>query len=318
MIYRVLARFGQDVEVQASSASARESAGADLNAPSDFSANPDLNANVPAVKGGAAFRVSLRRQFADTVCGDQVRVDASGRVAERLPRKNQLLRRDGFQRLRTIAANIDTVWIVVTEQPETPNLFIDRFLVGIWGLPARAGVLWNKDDRYPLADSVVGQRLLAPYAHLDLPVLAVSARSGVGLPDLRAQAQGGTNILVGPSGVGKSALVQALLPDVELRIGELGSSGEGQHTTTQARWYQDSTGGSWIDSPGVRDFSPEILNLADLAWGFPDIQVIADGCRFRDCWHRNEPGCAVLAAVTAGTLPSARLEAWLRLSEALS
>jgi len=284
-VCRVVARFGKDVEVR----------------------DPQ----------GSVFRIALRRQFDDTVCGDQITVDAEGRVVARLQRKNQLLRRDGFQRLRTIAANIDRVWIVLAAQPETPNFMIDRFLVGVFGLPAKPGLLWNKDDCHPLADSTAGQRLLANYAGVDLPILTLSARTGSGLSQLRDLAHGAVNIMVGPSGVGKSALVQALLPEESLRIGALGHTGEGQHTTTQARWYQVNAGGSWIDSPGVRDFSPEFKTIAEVAQGFPDVLAEAGACRFRDCRHRNEPACAVLAAVRAGKLPAARLSAWHQLTDRL-
>jgi len=263
---------------------------------------------------GRILRANLRRKLDDVVCGDVVTVDPEERVAlGREPRHNQLTRRDGFIRLRTIAANIDRVWIVVAPRPEIPHLLIDRFLVGIHNLPAEAGILVNKADLARAGGGSLPDPDLSAYAQLSLPVLRVSARTGKGLEAFRAAAAGGSNILVGPSGVGKSSLIQALLPEERLRVGEVGQSGEGRHTTTTARWYATEDDAAWIDSPGVRDFSPEIDGIQQLVLGFPDLSEHAAGCRFRNCTHRAEPGCAVRDAVDRGLLPRARLEAWLEL-----
>lgn len=263
--------------------------------------------------GGEILRAKLRRKVDDVVCGDIVTVDPADRVVVgREQRHNQLTRRDGFNRLKTVAANIDHVWIVVAPFPEIPHLLIDRFLVGIFNLPACGGIVINKCDRMDAEDEVRIDRQLAGYAHLHLPVLRVSARTGMGLEDLRTAAAGASNILVGPSGVGKSALIQALLPGERLRVGEVGQTGEGRHTTTTARWYANGEA-AWIDSPGVRDFSPEIHGVGELERGFPDLSERALHCRFRNCSHRSEPGCSVREAVRQGTLPASRLEAWLEL-----
>ncbi len=267
---------------------------------------------------GGVQRVSLRRRFDDVVCGDVVAVDPVGAsVRGRERRRNHLRRRDRFNRSKTIAANIDRVWIVVAPRPAIPRLLIDRFLAGIRNLPAEAGIVVNKSDLAQPVDGMTSAPDLSDYAHLDLPVLRVSARTGLGLESFRAAASGGSNILVGPSGVGKSSLIQALLPDERLRIAGVGQSGEGRHTTTTARWYEARGGGAWIDSPGVRDFSPEIISVDQLAQGFPDLSEHAAACRFRDCTHRSEPGCAVRGAVDRGLLPAARLAAWRELLETL-
>ena len=267
---------------------------------------------------GGGQRVNLRRRFDDVVCGDVVAVDALGpAVQSREPRRNHLRRRDGFNRPKTIAANIDRVWIVIAPRPAIPRLLIDRFLVGIRNLPAEAGIIVNKSDLAHPADGTASDPDLSDYAHLCMPVFRVSAHTGLGLESFRKAASGGSNILVGPSGVGKSSLIQALLPGERLRIAEVGQSGEGRHTTTTARWYEVKGGGAWIDSPGVRDFSPEIASVEQLVQGFPDLSEHAAACRFRDCTHRSEPGCAVRGALDQGVLPVARLEAWRELLETL-
>nr|WP_052316668.1 ribosome small subunit-dependent GTPase A [Thioalkalivibrio nitratireducens] len=255
-------------------------------------------------------RARLRRKTDDVVCGDRVFLEATeAAVARRADRHNQLTRRDVSNRPRTIAANIDRVWIVIAPRPEVPSFLVDRFLAGIVNLPAQPGILVNKWDRADLQRPAAFDALLENYRCLNLDLLRVSAHTGYGLDRLRTAARGHSNILVGQSGVGKSSLIQALLPREELRIGNLGHSGEGRHTTTTARWYE-AEGGAWIDSPGVRDFTPEISSTAELVRGFPDLAAFAERCRFRDCTHRAEPGCAVTVAVADGGLPAHRLEAW--------
>ena len=267
---------------------------------------------------GDILRAHLRRKFDDVVCGDIVLVEPAERIVSgREPRVNQLGRRDGSNRQKTIAANIDRVWVVAAPRPEIPHFLIDRFLVGIFNLPASAAVVINKCD---LVDAVTAKSLedsLADYRHLDLPVLHVSAHTGLGMDAFRDAAAGGSNILVGQSGVGKSSLIQAMLPEQSLRVGAVGNSGEGRHTTTTARWYPSAGGGAWIDSPGVRDFTPEITSIDELLRGFPDLGDFADGCRFRNCTHQSEPGCAVRQAVNQTILPEGRLRAWLEFLQGL-
>ncbi|WP_018948702.1 ribosome small subunit-dependent GTPase A [Thioalkalivibrio sp. ALMg11] len=258
-------------------------------------------------------RLRLHRRFRDLACGDLVELDATGdEVARQLDRNNVLVRRDGFGRRKVIAANIDCVWIVIAPEPAPSRNLIDRFLVAILNLPARPRLLINKQDEGPAARP----EWLDAYRQLDLDPLFVSAKSGFGLDDLAAAAAGQTNILVGQSGVGKSSLVAALLDQYGIvdaiapTTGDLAASGEGRHTTVTAQWFPLANGGAWIDSPGVRDFTPEIPSLDTLQRGFPDIAELGDHCRFRDCRHQSEPGCAVLTAIEAGELPAPRLQAW--------
>ncbi|WP_018862822.1 MULTISPECIES: ribosome small subunit-dependent GTPase A [unclassified Thioalkalivibrio] len=277
-------------------------------------------ADIAAPEDTVPQRVRLHRRLKDLACGDRVEMDAGGeQIQLRLPRDNTLVRQDGFGRRKVIAANIDTVWIVIAPSPMPARYLIDRFLVAVYNLPARPRILVNKQDAGPAAPA----DWLAPYAHLDLDPLHVSARSGYGLDALAEAARGNTNILIGQSGVGKSSLIAALLErhgrgDLKLpEAGDLAASGEGRHTTVTAQWYPLTGGGAWIDSPGVRDFTPELESIDALVRGFPDIEVLGENCRFRNCRHQTEPGCAVREAVDQGTLPAARLDAWNALLETL-
>ena len=263
---------------------------------------------------GHLHRVQLQRRTGDLVCGDRVETDGH-RILRREPRRNALVRRDGYGRRKTIAAEVDRVWIVVAAEPAPARFLIDRFLVAIHNLPAEPRLLFNKCELDPGG----AQRLDRQYGHLGLHALPVSVHEGTGLDALAAAAEGGSNILVGQSGTGKSSLIDALLrrtgnaPEQALQTATLGQTGEGRHTTTTARWYPLAGDGAWIDSPGVRDFTPELDDADTLDRGFPDIAERARECRFRDCRHAAEPGCAVGAAVAAGELPQERLEAWQEL-----
>jgi ribosome biogenesis GTPase len=270
-----------------------------------------------AVPASSPRRLRLHRRLRDLACGDRVELDASAtRIERRLDRKNTLIRRDGFGRRKVIAANIDCVWIVIAPTPTPSRTLIDRFLVAVLNLPARPRLLVNKQDTATAGES----EWLSRYCQLDLEPLHVSAHSGHGLDELAAAAAGQVNILVGQSGVGKSSLISALLEEHGVAgtaapaAGDLTISGEGRHTTVSAQWFPLAGDGAWIDSPGVRDFTPDIPSLETLACGFPDIARIAEQCRFRDCHHQHEPGCAVLEAVTNGELASARLSVWHELA----
>ncbi len=276
---------------------------------------------------GTTARASLRQSAWDTVCGDQVHeAPASGNdapssshehvVTRIAPRLNVLERIDGFGRQRRMAANVERVWMVVAPWPETPRQMIDRFLVGIWNLPATPGIIVNKADQIASNEGKRLRTILDDFAHLGIRILPVSAHSGEGMAELRQSAAGLSNILVGPSGVGKSSLIRALLPETKPLIASHDDPGQaGRHTTTVARWYPDTAGGAWIDSPGVRDFTPTISSIEALKRGFPDLMNLAPDCRFRDCSHHDEPGCAVIDATKRGGLPIARLRAWRSLYE---
>jgi ribosome biogenesis GTPase len=223
-----------------------------------------------------------------------------------LPRSSLLARRRPLaHQAQAVAANIDLVF-VVTSAERSPNLRrIERYLTVVWSSGARPVVVLNKSDLSP--DLASDRRALAAMG-AGVACIETSATSGAGLDLLRAQLPVGlTGAMVGPSGVGKSSLLNRLLGEhrqdtTEVRLAD----SKGRHTTTRRQLFQLPDGGCLIDTPGMRE-----LGLWDAAEGieqtFEDVEVLAAGCRFRDCQHQGEPGCAVTAAVAAGELAEGRL-----------
>jgi ribosome biogenesis GTPase / thiamine phosphate phosphatase len=252
------------------------------------------------------------------VCGDYVHYEAGDgdkAVAVALePRLNVLVRPDHRGRPHAGAANIDQVLIVVAPLPTPDWGLIDRYLTAIAALPAEPLLIVNKCDLLGTTDSALIAATEALYTGLGYTVLRTSVQDGTGIESLRVHLRDHTSLLVGQSGVGKSSLTRALDSALDIRIGELSAiSGEGRHTTTVAHLYALSSGGDLIDSPGVRDFAPYQPTPDDLAAGFPEIADCAHDCRFHDCRHRAEPGCAVKAAVENGRIPPSRLRNFLEL-----
>jgi ribosome biogenesis GTPase / thiamine phosphate phosphatase len=264
---------------------------------------------------GQARRCTTRRRLQDAVCGDRVEW-APGEagndvVTAILPRRNLLERLDPRGQIRAVAANIDQVVLVAARRPPPQWPLVDRYLVAIETLEATALLVINKAD---LEDSAAEDTrpMEALYRGLGYDVLHTSATTGLGLDTLRARLKGCTSVLVGQSGVGKSSLIQALLPDEDLRIGEVSeATGEGRHTTTAARLYHLPGGGDLIDSPGVRDFTPPPLPPAALARGFVEFRPHLGHCRFHNCVHDREPGCAVKAAVASGEISAERYASYM-------
>lgn len=248
------------------------------------------------------------------VCGDlvQCRYDARHeelRVLTIEPRSGALYRSNARGQGELIAANLSLLLVVVAPRPAPDFYIVDRYLAAAQCAGIRAAVLLNKTELEiePAIDQELGG-----YRQLGLATLRVSARAASGLEPLRTLLCAQTAVLVGQSGVGKSSLLRALVPDSIATIGALLRDDEGRHTTTASWLYALPSGGAIIDSPGVRDFAPAIDRLNAPAMGFTDIDRLSAGCRFADCLHLCEPDCAVQSAVGA-TLAARRYESYRRL-----
>lgn len=271
---------------------------------------------------GSHHHCQLRQNLESLVVGDRVvwqpGPDQGGVVSALLPRTSLLRRHDEQQDGRPIAANIDQVLIVAAPLPLLSTELIDQYLVAAELTGLRPLIVLNKID---LLDDEALEALLdelALYQELGYPLIPASTKTEHGLDTLIDKLKQATSIFVGQSGVGKSSLVKALLPEVEIRINSLSEgSGLGRHTTSASRLYHLPQGGAIIDSPGVREFRLWRLAPEAIAEGFVEFRPLLGRCRFRDCRHRQEPGCALKAAVEAGNIDVLRFENYHRIIEAL-
>jgi ribosome biogenesis GTPase len=250
------------------------------------------------------------------VCGDQVRCRIDARhdevhVLEVLPRRSALWRANARGGAEPVCANLTRLLVVLAPLP-APDLFVvDRYLAAATAAGVHALLVVNKAD---LGIDAALREELAAYAQAGYEALSCSATSSSGVEALRAAlGPGEVGALVGQSGVGKSSLVQRLIPAAEVAVGALVREEEGRHTTTASRLFDLPNGAALIDSPGVRDFVPAVDALDARTLGFPEIARLAPGCRFADCRHMREPACAVRTAVEAGSLPARRYESYRRL-----
>ncbi|MEM6301276.1 MAG: small ribosomal subunit biogenesis GTPase RsgA [Pseudomonadota bacterium] len=281
---------------------------------------------------GDIHRCYLRPTVDAVVVGDRVTFQAAARPADQsgnlvdplaeanagagvvvatADRHNALQRPDGFGDLKTLAANVSQVLVVVAPRPQAYANLIDRYLVSAELLGANAVVVLNKGDLLTDEQSRRDfEQLLAPYPPLGYSVVEVQGKYEQieALADCLA---GQTSILVGQSGVGKTTLLNALIPETNERVGELSVDKEkGRHTTTTARLFEIPTGGSLIDSPGIREFGLQHLDRADVEQGFREFRTAVEPCRFRDCRHQGEPGCGLEQAVAANKIHPSRLASY--------
>jgi len=264
---------------------------------------------------GAELRARPSGRRHSIVCGDRVRCEADRAhdevlIVEVLPRRTLLARANLRGQSEPVVANITQLIVVIAPLPAPDFFIVDRYLCAATSAGVSATVAVNKSDL--VADNIAGDELEAlagtGYAHVHC-----SAREGSGLDTLRAALGGAVSVLVGQSGVGKSSLVGALLPEAVVQTGELVREEEGRHTTTASRAYRLASGGTLIDSPGVRDFAPAIEQLDARTLGFPEIERLAAACRFQDCRHMQEPDCAVIDAAESGAMSARRYESYRRL-----
>jgi len=243
------------------------------------------------------------------VVGDAVEV--AGELLQRLPRRTELRRRDARGGIHLVAANLDVLGIVVALNSLAG--FIDRAIVAARVAKLQPFIVVNKCD---LDDTTaLLANLNRTYAG-SVPVFAISAKSRTGLAPLQAFLnEGHRGVFVGSSGVGKSSLLNALCPAIDLKVGKISDqSGLGRHTTTVSTLHPLSGGGELVDTPGFRDFGLVDILADELSCHFPGFEAHDEAsCRFRNCRHRTEPGCAVIRLVEAGQIPAERYSTYLEL-----
>lgn len=268
---------------------------------------------------GQLLTAVARKKLPAIVCGDHIRwqpTDNGNAVICALEQRSTLLARpDRRGQQRPIAANIDQMIIVCAVQANDKLSFntnlLDRYLISAELIGISAVIVINKIDLLTATDLAQAQADFAHYQNMAYIVTWTSTKQAGGLTTLSEQLADHTSIFVGESGAGKSSLINSLAPDHDIRVGELSAvSGLGQHTTTTTMLYHLATGGDLIDSPGVREFGLTVDDASHIARGFREFQQLNQACKFRDCRHCGEPGCAIAAAVEQGLIQPQRLRSY--------
>ena len=260
----------------------------------------------------AILRGKMKRDMPKVVVGDRVQLDEEGEggvrgIAGVQERTSLLARRVPEGRgHRPVAANVDQVLVITaTKSPDPVPQLVDRLLVVAEANSIPAAVVLNKVDLDP------GDALAERFRRAGYPVHRTSIKSGAGLEELKAALRGRESVITGPSGAGKSSLLNALEPGLKLRIGELSRKiSRGKHTTVSAVMVPLSNGGYLVDTPGFSEVGLWGMEPNELANCFPEFRPLVDACKYADCSHVHEPGCAVIAAAAAGAISADRVASY--------
>ncbi len=260
---------------------------------------------------GELVQCTARRNIALSVAGDQVifqTTDNDQGVIIALLERDNILKRSN----KLIAANIDELCLVVAIEPHYQFDLIDRYLIIAekYSLPIR--IIVNKIELSNNTKQL--QNDFAMYKEIGYPVSYLSVKTKVGVEALKAQLDNKTQLFLGQSGVGKSSLINALIPTLNLRINEISSKSKlGKHTTTNTTLYHIPSGGDLIDSPGVREFHLDTLSKQEISNGFKEFKPFVSQCKFRNCAHINEPNCGIKNALEVGDIHPKRYASYLML-----
>jgi len=269
------------------------------------------------------IRCHKRSNLGDIVTGDIVvwreGQDSAGVIVAVNERQNQLSR-PGFRgEMKLIAANIDQMMVVIAPEPEPHQGLVDRYFIAAEYWSIEPILVINKADLFessPYKDRLLQLETL--YKDLGYHVITASSQSETGLNQLHDALKARTSVFVGQSGVGKSSLINALLPGSDILTGELSeASRKGKHTTTTARLYHFPTGGDLIDSPGIRELSLTNLDKDTILEGFKELHPFIGNCKFRNCNHLSEPGCAIREAHESGAISEERHKSLWRIIDSL-
>jgi ribosome biogenesis GTPase len=266
---------------------------------------------------GVVVRARIQGRKLKPVCGDRVQAEPLENEPEWLiraidPRDNELTRPNLRGQIEVLAANIDFLCVVAASTPAADWFIVDRYLCAAELMQIDAAVVYNKSDlEHDIAET---QAALADYSNIGYATRTCSAKTNVGMDQLAELLANKTSIIVGQSGVGKSSLINRLTGDSGQRTGVVSEgSGEGKHTTVNSVMLEIGRNGQVIDSPGVRDYAPATQSNVQVISGFREIRQTGQNCRFANCQHLKEPGCAVKEGVDSGDISSRRYESYRRL-----
>ncbi len=273
------------------------------------------------IKGN--FRLKGIRSTNPIAVGDRVKItlnaEGTAFITEIEDRKNYIIRRaSNLSKLsHIIAANLDQCMLIVTvNYPETSTTFIDRFLASAEAYRVPVCLVFNKTDRYSEEESSYLDALIHLYTHIGYPCLKISALNETGLDEIKQALKGKITLLSGHSGVGKSTLINAILPEQSLKTGEISTAhNTGMHTTTFSEMFPLEEGGYLIDTPGIKGFGTFDMEEEEIGHYFKEIFEFSANCKYNNCTHRHEPGCAVREAVEKHFISESRYTSYLSMME---
>lgn len=273
------------------------------------------------VKGN--FRLKGIRSTNPVAVGDNVifdmREDGTAYITEILERRNYIVRKASnlSKQSHILAANLDICFLIVTiNHPVTATTFIDRFLAAAEAYRVPMVLVFNKTDLYDDADNEELDYLTALYGSIGYQCLHTSATNGKGIEDLKEMMRGKVSLLAGNSGVGKSSLVNAIAPEIAARVGEISKSHDtGMHTTTYTEMFEFMPDSFIVDTPGVKGFGTYDMEVEEISHYFVEFFELSKDCRYGNCTHTHEPGCAVLGALERGEIAPSRYQSYLSILE---
>ena len=273
------------------------------------------------IKGN--FRLKGIRSTNPIAVGDYVQIivnnEGTAFISEIEDRKNYIIRRASnlSKQSHILAANLDQCMLIVTiNYPETSTIFIDRFLATAEAYRIPVSIIFNKTDRYDEDETRYLDGLINLYTYIGYPCYKVSALNQTGIEAIRADLANKVTLLSGNSGVGKSTLINAILPDLEVKTGEISDyHNKGMHTTTFSEMFPLPQGGWIIDTPGIKGFGTFDMEEEEVGHYFKEIFEHSANCKYGNCTHRHEPGCAVRQAVEEHLISESRYSSYLNMLE---
>jgi ribosome biogenesis GTPase len=292
------------------------------NTGNNYLVRTDDGDDIPCLAKGS-FRLKGIRSTSPVVVGDKVRIgtnsEGTAYITEIEDRKNYIVRRASnlSKQAHILAANIDLALLCITVRfPETTTVFIDRFLVTAEAYSVPVHLVFNKTDIYDSDDQEYVEGLIHLYSTIGYGSIKTSVLTGKGMDELREQVRGKITLLAGHSGVGKSSIVNALQKEAARKVGKISDyHNKGMHTTTFSEMIELNGGGFLIDTPGIKGFGTIDMTTAEVSHYFPEIFKISAKCKFNNCLHLNEPGCAVIEALENRYISQSRYHSYLNILE---